>query len=137
MVSKIISDRVFEIYHPTLVKKRKEKKAEKIGPISWRNTAVIPFSNNISNDIKRIFRKVGIHTIFKIPSLYKKLVPPIKDKIPLLKNSNIIYSIPCMGCHQVYIGQTSRLLERRIYEHKRTFSYHPSNIRPNKTRIGV
>ena len=24
-----------------------------------------------------------------------------------------------MGCNQVYIGQTSRLLERRIYEHKR------------------
>ena len=78
MVSKIIRDRVFEVYHPTLIKKRKEEKAEKIGPISWRNTAVIPFSNNISNDIKRIFRKVGIHTIFKMPVYTKNLFPQIR-----------------------------------------------------------
>ena len=118
MISEIIRERIFEIYHPFIVEKRKEEKTRKTGPISWKNTVVIPFIN-ISNDIKRIFRKAGIHTIFKLPFYSKCLFPPIKDKISLLKNSNIVYSIPCMGCNQVYIGQTSRLLEKRIYEHKR------------------
>ena len=119
MISAIIRERIFEIYHPFIVEKRKEEKTRKTGPISWKNTVVIPFINNISNDIKRIFKKAGIHTIFKLPFYSKCLFPPIKDKISLLKNSNIVYSIPCMGCNQVYIGQTSRLLEKRIYEHKR------------------
>ena len=119
MVSAIIRERIFEIYHPLLVEKRKEEKTRKTGPISWKNTVVVPFINNISNDIKRIFRRARIHTIFKLPFHTKCLFPPIKDRISLLKNSNIVYSIPCMGCNQVYIGQTSRLLEKRIYEHKR------------------
>ena len=30
-----------------------------------------------------------------------------------------------MGCNLTYIGQTSRLLEKRIYEHKRNSFLHP------------
>ena len=119
MVSSIIKERTFEIYHPLLTEKRKELRKNEVEPINWKNTVVLPFCNNISNDIRRIFRKAGIHTIFKLPFYTKQLFPLIKDKIPLLKHSNIVYSIPCLGCNQVYIGQTSRLLERRVYEHKR------------------
>ena len=125
MISAVIRKRVFEIYHPLFVEKRKEEKNKKIGHISWRNIVVIPFVYNISNDIKRMFRRVGIHTIFKLPIYTKQLFPPIKDKIPLSKNSNIVYSIPCMGCNQSYIGQTSRLLERRVYEHRRNIFLPP------------
>ena len=125
MVSAIIKERTFEIYHPLLMEKRKEERNKEIGSISWKNTVVLPFCNNISNDIRRIFGKAGIHTIFKLPFDTKHLFPLIKDKIPLSKNSNIVYSIPCMGCNQVYIGQTSRLLERRMYEHKRNIFSSP------------
>ena len=37
MVSEIIKERIFEIYHPLLVEKRKELRKNEIGPISWRN----------------------------------------------------------------------------------------------------
>ena len=84
MVSTIIRDRIFEIYHPLLMEKRKEIKTKKIGQVSWRNTVVLPFVQNISNDLKRIFRKVGVHVIFKLPFYTKQLFPSIKDKIPLV-----------------------------------------------------
>lgn len=34
------------------------------------------------------------------------------------KNKNLIYSIPLMNCDKVYIGETSRMKETRVNEHK-------------------
>lgn len=112
--------------HPVQLKNKKDKISEKRGPISWKNTVVLPFLNNISIDIKRIFSKVGIHTVFCIPSTLKKLFPQIKVKITPLQHSNVIYSIPCMGCDSTYVGQTSRCLKKRIYEHRRNIYLQPS-----------
>ncbi|XP_076298582.1 uncharacterized protein LOC143217825 [Lasioglossum baleicum] len=119
LTSRIIKKRIVDIYHPLLVDKRKEEKFKNAGPKNWKNTVVVPYVENISEDIRRIFRKIGMHTIYKIPQYIKTFFPPIKDKLPLCKNCNVVYLIPCKGCSQVYIGQTSRLLETRIKEHKR------------------
>lgn len=72
-VNGLIKERVFELFHPVLVQKKKEKIAKKRGPINWRNMVVLRYINNISINIKRIFSKVGIHTVlllFKIKSRY-------------------------------------------------------------------
>ncbi|XP_076301439.1 uncharacterized protein LOC143219320 [Lasioglossum baleicum] len=124
--SYIIKERVSDIYNPFSVSKRKEDRFMKTGPINRKNIVVLPYVGNISNDIKRIFRKVGLHTIFKIPFYLKNWFPPIKDKLPLGKSYNVVYSIPCKGCNQVYIGQTSRLLETRIREHRRNIFQNPT-----------
>jgi predicted GIY-YIG superfamily endonuclease len=42
----------------------------------------------------------------------------VKDTTPTLQTSNVVYSIPCGTCSDVYIGQTGHLLEARIDEHK-------------------
>ena len=40
----------------------------------------------------------------------------------------MVYKISCIGCNKIYIGQTGRLLETRVLEHKKNknlnFSYH-------------
>ena len=33
-------------------------------------------------------------------------------------DNSVIYKIPCNGCEKVYIGETSRGIEKRLYEHK-------------------
>ena len=43
----------------------------------------------------------------------------IKDKIPKVMKSNVIYRIDC-SCGKYYIGETSRNLQLRLDEHKRT-----------------
>lgn len=42
----------------------------------------------------------------------------LKSKIPLNKQSHIIYQIPCNDCNNVYIGQTKQYLEERLKGHK-------------------
>ena len=49
----------------------------------------------------------------------------LKDKIPILKNSNVVYSIRCLGCDSQYIGQTSQSLISRISGHKSDIRLHP------------
>lgn len=42
----------------------------------------------------------------------------LKDKVPPLKQSHIVYQIPCNNCNGVYIGQTSQNLYERLKGHK-------------------
>ena len=42
----------------------------------------------------------------------------IKDKNPLDQNSGVVYSVPCLGCPKVYVGETSQYLKSRISQHK-------------------
>ncbi len=34
------------------------------------------------------------------------------------KNKGVVYSIPCMDCNSVYVGETGRNLEKRLKEHQ-------------------
>ena len=44
------------------------------------------------------------------------MLTKVKDTLPLGKQSNVIYRIPC-SCGQVYIGETRQRLETRLKEH--------------------
>ena len=46
------------------------------------------------------------------------LVRP-KDPGPIEERKGVVYSIPCVECSSVYIGQTGRSLKQRISEHRR------------------
>ena len=46
------------------------------------------------------------------------LVRP-KDPVPIKERKGVVYSIPCVECSSVYIGQTGRSLKQRISEHRR------------------
>lgn len=52
--------------------------------------------------------------ISSLSFLLTKTKQPLDDK----HKFNVIYSIPCTGCDQVYIGQTSRYVSGRITSHK-------------------
>lgn len=47
-------------------------------------------------------------------------LPTLKDPIDKNMKSNVIYSIPCTGCEDVYIGQTKRYLGVRMQEHEKS-----------------
>ncbi len=44
----------------------------------------------------------------------------VKDKVPMDKQTGIVYSIPCSDCNIQYIGETGRALQTRKQEHKRS-----------------
>ena len=51
-------------------------------------------------------------------SLKSIFLPKLKGKDENKNRKNLIYSIPCVDCDKVYIGETSRMKETRMNEHK-------------------
>ena len=49
---------------------------------------------------------------FKVGDLFS-----VKDKIPKLLKSFVVYKFVCPGCNACYIGEITRHLSRRIEEH--------------------
>jgi hypothetical protein len=60
-------------------------------------------------------------------SLKSVFLPILKGTDENKKNKNLVYSIPCLDCNKVYIGETSRMKETRMKEHK-------ANIRTLSTK---
>jgi hypothetical protein len=51
-------------------------------------------------------------------SLKNIFLPKLKGIDEDKKKKNLVYSIPCMNCDKVYIGETSRMKETRMKEHE-------------------
>ena len=78
---------------------------------------VIPYVAGMSVDIRRVCRKFNIRVVFKSGRTLRSMLTKVKDTLPLGKQSNVVYRIPC-SCGQVYIGETKRRLETRLKEHR-------------------
>ena len=73
----------------------------------------------MSEDIRHICRKFNIRVtvVFKPRWTLRSMLTKDKDTIPLGKQSNVVYRIPC-SCSQVYIRETRQRLETRLKEHR-------------------
>ena len=83
-------------------------------------------ANNFTNILTIPFRQELIPLVSLLRPLKINVVFKYVDKIRncLIKNSPVteklvgVYSIPCKVCNLVYIGQTGKLLSKRIEQHK-------------------
>ena len=73
---------------------------------------VIPDTQGLCENIKKICGRYGIQTHFKGGSTIKKLLVSPKDKDPMVNQSSAIYWYQCgnLSCDDEYIGETSRPL---------------------------
>ena len=90
---------------------RDEEQKKERGPL-----VLIPCVAGMSEDIKRICRKFNIRVVFKFRRTLRSVLAMVKDTLPLGKQSNVVYRIPC-SCGQVYIRETRWRLETRLKEH--------------------
>ena len=81
------------------------------------STAFIPYVAGISERIRKVCRDYNIRTVFKSGPTLRSLLTKVKDPLPITKQSNVVYEVPCT-CGKVYIGETKRRLETRLKEHK-------------------
>ena len=77
-----------------------ERQKEEKGPL-----VVIPYIAGMSEDIRRVCRKFSIRVIFKCRQIFSSMFTKVKDTLPLGKQSNVVYRIPC-SCGQIYVGKT-------------------------------
>ena len=80
-------------------------------------TAVIPYSQGLSEQIRRVLRKHNIRTAFRSGLSLGKLLTKVKDPVPPEDRSGVVYKISCL-CGDSYIGETGRNANIRIKEHK-------------------
>ena len=78
---------------------------------------MISYVAGLSEDIRRICRRFNIKEIFRSGQTLRSMLTRVKDTLPLDKQSNVVYQIPC-SCGMVYIGETKRRLETRLKEHR-------------------
>ena len=82
-------------------------------------------NNHTNSNISKNLKNLGIKTV----SLASKTIHNIlnKNSRQHVKSEAGVYMIPCADCHKKYIGETSRNLKKRLYEHKRNIKFGDSN----------
>lgn len=91
----------------------KNKKLDQVSRTAEKR-AFLPYSQNVSDKIRRILNKYGVKTIFRPPTKLRGMLRSPKDQIPFSKPG--VYMVPC-SCGKSYIGETKRNIKVRLQEH--------------------
>lgn len=84
------------------------------------NYLLMPYVKGISEKIERVCRPLNIKAIFKTTNTLRNHLMHVKQPRPMSKEKGVVYEIPCLDCNSKYIGETGRILEKRIKEHQYT-----------------
>ena len=87
-----------------------------------RGSITLPFVGNISNAIARSIRKAGVAVHLKPHNTIRGHLVHPKDKIGKLDKAGVVYHVQCPQCESTYVGETERILHKRIKEHHRSSS---------------
>lgn len=88
--------------------------------------ASLPALPGLTNKLINIFSVINNLKIAKYNvTTNRSLFTNLKDKLPLLSKSDCIYSVSCIDCPDIYIGQTSQALKKRLTLHKSDIRLHP------------
>ncbi|XP_024872108.1 uncharacterized protein LOC112454769 [Temnothorax curvispinosus] len=82
-----------------------------------RKFITIPYVKGLSHNVGRTMRDAEFKVLLTIPKKLDCIIKKGKDKLPNLKQTELVYRIDCANCNAAYIGQTKRHLETRIKEH--------------------
>jgi hypothetical protein len=77
-----------------------------------------PYVKGVSEKIRRICGTYGITPAFKGGPTLRNRLTRVKGHIQFLDRKDVVYGIPCGECDEVYKGETSQPLKKRIAQHK-------------------
>jgi len=133
--SKIIKEKINEIKNRNFEPKpNKAKRLEEAkNPNLTHVTISLPYTSFrcsvVASKIHQILKKYTpnfkLRIAFSTLKLSSIILPRLKPQIDTYHNSNLVYKFTC-PCSDTYIGETTRLFDTRILEHRRT------NIRVHK-----
>ena len=86
---------------------------------SSKGLVILPYIKGTTEQLKRVLCKHKFKVAMKpMFTLRSQLMRP-KDAFGELKQSGVVYSIPCEDCDVEYIGETGRAFRTRQDEHER------------------
>ena len=65
---------------------------------------MLPYTEGVSEDIRRVCRKFGLKVIFRSGLSLRCMLTMVKDTLVMEKRSKVVYQIPC-SCGKKYIGR--------------------------------
>ncbi len=87
--------------------------------IKYYGQESIIFASRVKKFCRKLLPNLTIQFAFKKHIGLKSIfLPKLKGMDEEKKKKKLVYSIPCMDCEKVYIGETSRMKETRMKEHK-------------------
>ena len=96
----------------------KQQKSSDPNKEKSKGLVVLPYVEGLSEKASRVFKKHGFATSLKPHRTIRNTVVHPKDKRDPLQTAEAVYEIPCDSCNKTYIGETGRLLSKRVEEHK-------------------
>jgi len=79
----------------------------------------IPYISSIANKFIQYFKNISFCKFaFTFYNKLNKFIEVHKDPLPIASRLNIVYKINCQDYDASYVGQTKRILNTRISEHK-------------------
>ena len=99
---------------PSHNKNKEHDQEEEEKPLT---TALIPYSQGLSEQIRRVLKMFNIRTAFRSGSSLGKLLTKVKDPVPPEDRPGAIYKLSCL-CGDSYIGETGRTTNTKLKEHK-------------------
>ena len=72
----------------------------------------------VSEAVRCILTPLGAKVSFGPHLTLRQLLVRPKDCVPEKEQTDVVYQVPCAGCPATYVGQTSRCLDQRMFEHR-------------------
>ena len=99
---------------PVAKKKAKANNKNPVKKKEFKSQVVVPYVGRVTDAVDRVFKKYGVATAMKPHSTLRNLLVLPKDKVEPLNKGELVYKIPCQNCNKSYIGETGRLLRKRL-----------------------
>ena len=112
MINNITKRRIHAFYNSSFHKNRHNQNNQPLKYFSF------PYVHGLSEKIVNIFKHHDISIAHRSINHTKQFFTKLKSKTPLMKQTHVIYKIPCNDCEKQYIGQTSQYLQERVKAHK-------------------
>ena len=91
---------------------------------------LLPYVPGLSERIERVCLPLGVKTVCRSRGTLRSALVRVKQPREDRKKKGVIYEVPCKDCECVYIGETSRTLEKRLSEHK-------NGVKKHDTKNGI
>ena len=134
---KLISEKIREVQNRNFNKSEYRKEInEKMKNTSYEDlhSITLPFTSfrcqNIAFEIKKIINRFcpgfTVNICFSTIKLKNILTPNLKSKIDAKHICCSVYKFVC-DCQMTYVGESKKLLELRVFEHRRDVQSHVKN----------
>ena len=77
----------------------------------------LPYVQGLSKKLERVCTPLRVKAVFKPARTLRQTLMWVKTRILEERKREVVYEVPCKGCHQTYIGETKRTLKVRLGEH--------------------